>query len=180
MPSKARGRTKDDRMVKVSLAYVAFLHDQLAVNQEKLKEILGSGAEVISGHSADELVGSLSKDSPYGRVNRLVKTVRGWGMELKQTRKGDLVQFEVGCPYAEYVHPRLSSEKPICPLGEYVLGEVRQIDRKAAMENCALTERGSRFAIRLAPVALEVKVNSGGAQAVPEVPAKSRRASSKS
>jgi hypothetical protein len=166
MPSRVRGRAKDDKTVSISLAYVAFLHDQLAVNQAKLKEILGSGAEVISGYSSDKLVGALSRESPYGRADRLAKTIKGWGMSLTQTRKGNVVQFEVGCPYAEYVHPRLSSEAPVCPLGEYALGEVRQVDGKAALETCALTEKGSRFAIRLSPE-------------VPKVRAKSRRAKSK-
>jgi len=175
MPSKGRGRAKGGKTVRISLAYVAFLHDQLAVNQEKLKEILGSGAGVVSDYSSDKLVDVVSKKSSYGHVDRLAKTIKGWGMDLKQTWKGDTVQFEVGCPYAGYVHPRLSSEHPICPLSEYVLGEVRRVDRKATLENCALTERGSRFAVRLTPVESQFAAEPGETTEAPKADAKSKR-----
>jgi len=150
--SKRRTGAKGDKMVNISLAYVAFLHDQLAVNQEKLRDILGSGAQVISGYSSDGLASALIKDSPYGEADRLTRMIKGWGMDLKQSRRGSTIQFEVRCPYAEYVHPRLSSENPICPLGEYALGEVRRTDRRASLESSALTEGGSRFAIKLSQI----------------------------
>jgi hypothetical protein len=130
---------------------LAFLHDQLAVNQEKLRDILGSGAEVISKYSADSLVGTVDKESPQNRADTLAKTLRKWGMEVSHTQSSNGVQFVISCPYAEYVHPRLSARDPVCPLSEYVLGEVRLSDRGATLESNALTEKGSRFAIRLSP-----------------------------
>jgi hypothetical protein len=150
-PSKGKESNRGNSEVSISLAYVAFLHDQLAVNQSKLREILGSGANVISGYSSDQLAKTLTRESPFRRADRITKMVKNWGMDISQTRKGNAIQFVVSCPYASYVHPRMTSDEPICPLGEYVLGEVRQTDRGAALENNALVENGSRFSIRLDP-----------------------------
>jgi hypothetical protein len=152
MPSsRAREGAKKDETVSISLAYLAFLHDELAVNKAKLKEILGPGAEVISKSSADSLARTEDSKSTHARADKLANKLREWGMDVSQERKGDMVQFVVGCPYAAYVHPRITAEDPVCPLSEYVLGEVRQLDAGAALVSNALTGSGSRFLIRLGP-----------------------------
>ena len=139
---------KKPKTVEISEEYLTFLHDQLAVNQSKLKEFLNdSGAQVVTDASSDELAGLISKERGVISEDALVDKIEGWGMQVKKNRRGSLVEFDVSCPYAEIVHPKLTAEKPVCPLGEYVLGVVRSGDSGAQLRHNHLKEDGARFSI---------------------------------
>ena len=132
----------------ISEDYLVFLHDQLAVNQAKLKELLGPGAQAIDVLSADSLtrtVGGTPKGHP---VDGAVETIRGWGMDVSLERKGAFVEVALKCPYAEVVHPKMTAKEPVCPLNEYVLGAVRLEDAQAQLEHNTLTKDGAKFVIR--------------------------------
>lgn len=138
----------DRRKVSVDEDYLVFLHDQLASNQSKLKEILGSGAEVILLASADNLVNTLDPESTLYSVDGMVEKLKSWGMNVDMKRSGGSVEVELKCPYAETVHPRMASKEPMCPLNAYVLGAVRLEDKGALLQQNALLKDGARFVIR--------------------------------
>jgi hypothetical protein len=140
----ARGR-------KVSIAedYLVFLHEQLAENQAKLREILhDSGSEVVFNMSADGLVRTVEKDFQFRPIDGIVSRMKEWGMTVTLKREAGSMELELRCPYAETVHPQLTSKKPVCPLGEYALGALRLVDREVRLEDNSLLSDGARFRFR--------------------------------
>lgn len=137
-------------MVLVNEEYLAFMHDELAENHARLKETLGeSGAAAVFDWCADRLVRTSEKGKySFHPIDAVVRRVSGWGMQLRVKEVAGKVEVEVQCPYAEGVHPRLSSSSPKCPLGEYVLGAVRLEDEKSQLVSNRLTPRGSKFTIQ--------------------------------
>lgn len=141
------------KMVLVSEDYLAFLHDQMAENQARLRELLGeSQAQAIFCISADRLISTVGveryeTDSLDGILHKLSE----WGMEVKRKNRGDVIDLEVKCPYAERVHPRLKSSQSKCPLSEYVLGAVRLENAKSQMVGNDLKQDGVSLRIRRSP-----------------------------
>jgi hypothetical protein len=146
--SSSRGNAQANR-VEVSEDYLVFLHDELAENQKMLKELLGeSQSRAIFSLSADRLIttvgsGRYASDPLEG----IVKKLTSWGMQVAVKTKGTTTEVEIKCPYAERVHPRLSSEEPTCPLEEYILGAVRLEDSKSQILHHKLTNDGVKLAI---------------------------------
>jgi hypothetical protein len=144
-PEPKRGGQKT---VAISEDYLVFLHDQLAVNQAKLKELLDAGAQTIDVLSADSLTKTIGRGPGVHPIDGVVEKIRGWGMDVSIERKGVVVEVGLKCPYAEVVHPKMSAKEPVCPLNEYVLGAVRMEDRGALLEHNVLTKDGARFVIK--------------------------------
>jgi hypothetical protein len=140
---------KEAKMISINEDYLAFLHDELAENHIRLREILGdSQAQAMFCWSADRLIstaeaGRYTIDPMEGIISRLT----GWGMEMSRKDKGTITELEVKCPYAERVHPRMSSKEPKCPLGEYILGAVRLEESKSHLLRNDLTRDGVKFKI---------------------------------
>jgi hypothetical protein len=136
------------RRVLIDEEYLAFLHDQLAENQAKLKEILhNSGAETIYGASADRLVQTVVKDFTFHPIDGVLEKFESWGLKVSKKNRGGSVEVQLECPYAETVHPRLSSKEPVCPLNEYVLGALRLEYDGATMKHNSLLKGGAKFVI---------------------------------
>jgi hypothetical protein len=142
--------TKEAKMISISEDYLAFLHDELAENQIRLREILGdSQAQAMFCWSADRLI-STAESGRYATdpLEGVIKRLAGWGMEVSRKDKGTTIELAVKCPYAEKVHPRISSKEPKCPLGEYVLGAVRLEESKSHLLRNDLAEDGVIFKIQ--------------------------------
>jgi hypothetical protein len=141
---------QEGKMVSIREDYLAFLHDELAENQIRLREILGdSQAQAMFCWSADRLVSTV-KPGRYASdpMEGIMQKLAGWGMEVSRTDKGTISELEVKCPYAERIHPRLSSKEPKCPLGEYILGAVRLEESKSRILRNDLTKDGVKFKIQ--------------------------------
>jgi hypothetical protein len=142
----------ETKTISINEDYLAFLHDELAENQIRLREILGeSQAQAVFCWSADRLVltakvAKYNIDFMEGILQKLV----GWGMEVSRKDMGSISKLEVKCPYAERVHPRMSSKEPKCPLGEYILGAVRLEESKSHLLRNDLTKSGVKFKIQRA------------------------------
>jgi len=140
----------DAKMILVPEGYLAFLHDELSENRARLKELLGeSQADAVLSWCADRFVrterlGRYSSSPAEGLVQKL----SSFGIAATWRENGDVVTFEVRCPFARRVHPLTSSREPRCPLGEYVLGAVRLEDPKAQLVHNDLTGDGARFTLR--------------------------------
>ena len=132
------------KTVSVSEDYLAFLHDELSENRVRLREILGeSQANALFCWSADRLVTTLgSSRNALSPVEGIAQTLKSWGMQVEVKSKGNTVDISMKCPYAETVHPRLSSKEPKCPLAEYLLGAVRLEDSKSQLLRNDLTKDG--------------------------------------
>ena len=143
---------EESRKVSVSEGYLAFLHDELSENQARLRELLGdSQSRAIFSFAADRLVKTVEAGKyGFSPIEGITQKMKEWGMTVSQKDKGAVVEVEIGCPYAETVHPQLTSKEPRCPLGEYVLGAVRLEDSKSQLLHNALTEKGVRFVIKKA------------------------------
>lgn len=153
MPKEAESKVvREPRMVSISEDYLVFLHDQLAENQFKLKEALGdSPANALFCWSADKLVSTVEGNKyAFDPLEGVLQKIRGWGMQVTKRDDGEVSRLEVKCPYAETVHPRLSTEHPKCPLGEYILGAVRLAGPKSVMVSNDLTGAGVKFQIKKA------------------------------
>jgi hypothetical protein len=140
----------ETKTITISEDYLAFLHDVLSENQIRLKEILGeSEAGAVFSWCADRLVRTV-RPSRYASspIEGVVRRLTSWGMVVTWKEEGNLTKIEVKCPYAEQVHPRLSSKGSSCPLGEYLLGAVRLEDSKAQLLHNTLTEEGVKFALK--------------------------------
>jgi hypothetical protein len=156
MPDRREGQqvdsqeTKNPRTVLVSEDYLAFLHEELSENQARLGEILGeSQAEAIFNWCADKLVRTTKKEThSFHPIDAVVQRLSSWGMEVRLKEMEGKTEIEVQCPYAEHIHPQMSSATPKCPLGEYVLGAVRLEDEKSLLLSNHLTPHGVRFAIQ--------------------------------
>ena len=146
---KARSGSDQGKKVEISEEYLTFLHDELATNQTRIKELLGdSQAKTIFALSADKLIttvgsGRYSTDP----LEAIVQKLSSWGMQMDVKTKGKSTEIKIKCPYAASVHPRLSSEDPFCPLGEYILGAVRLEDSKSQILHNRLTADGVDLAI---------------------------------
>jgi hypothetical protein len=138
------------KTVTVSEDYLVFLHDELSENIVRLREILGdSQAQAVFSWSADRLVATVGGGkNPINPLDGIIEKLRSWGMEAEVRSKGDTIEVVMKCPYAEVVHPRLSSKEPKCPLGEYVLGAVRLEDEKSLMLRNDLTTGGVKLRIK--------------------------------
>ena len=150
MPKETGGQTaQGPKMVSISEDYLTFLHDQLAENQFKLREVFGdSSADALFCWSADKLVLTVEGNNySFDPLEGVLQKIRGWGMKISRKDDGEVSQLEVKCPYAETVHPRLSTDHPKCPLGEYILGAVRLRESKSVMLSNDLTGDGVRFRI---------------------------------
>jgi hypothetical protein len=140
------------RTVPVNVEYLAFLHDQLAENQMRLRELLGeSQARAIFCISADKLVSAIGSgryktDPMEGILARLSE----WGFHVTRKEKGDVAELEIKCPLAETVHPRLTTSSPKCPLGEYVLGAIRLEDSKSQLLTNDLLSDGVKLKLQKA------------------------------
>jgi hypothetical protein len=144
----AENREKQ-KMVSISEDYLAFLHDELAENQARLKEMIGdSQAQAVFCYSADRLISTV-KPGRYAKdpLEGMVRKLKSWGMEVSRKDKGKTSDIDVKCPYAETVHPKLSTSQPKCPLGEYILGAVRLEDPKALLVRNDLNGDGVRFRV---------------------------------
>jgi len=139
----------EDRMISISEEYLAFLHDQLAENQIRLREILGdSQAQAMFCFAADRLISTVGAGRyAVDPIEGVLKKLAGWGMEVSRKDKGNITELEVKCPYADRIHPRISSGEPKCPLGEYILGAVRLDESKSHLLRNDLTKEGVRFRI---------------------------------
>jgi hypothetical protein len=137
-------------MVLVSEDYLAFLHDQLAENQARLRELLGeSQAQAIFCISADRLISTVGVGRyEIDSLDGILQKLSGWGMDVKRKDRGDVTELEIKCPYAERVHPRIKSQQPKCPLSEYVFGAVRLENAKSQMLRNELTHDGVTLKIR--------------------------------
>jgi hypothetical protein len=142
--------TDETKTVSVSKDYLAFLHDELAENQIRLREILGeSQAQVVFCWSADRLVSTVEAGRyAFDPMEGIIRKLAGWGMEVSRKDKGSISELEVKCPYAERVHPRLNSKVPKCPLGEYILGAIRLEESKSHLLQNDLTKDGVKFRIQ--------------------------------
>jgi hypothetical protein len=78
----------------------------------------------------------------------ILQKLAGWGMQVSRKENGSVSELEVKCPYAESVHPRLSTKEPKCPLGEYILGAIRLEDSKSHLLRNDVTKEGVRFTIQ--------------------------------
>jgi hypothetical protein len=141
------GKTK---MVSISEEYLAFLHDELAENHIRLREILGdSQAQAVFCWSADRLVSTVEAGRyTFDPMEGILQKLAGWGMQVSRKENGSVSELEVKCPYAESVHPRLSTKEPKCPLGEYILGAIRLEDSKSHLLRNDVTKEGVRFTIQ--------------------------------
>ena len=138
------------RKVKIDTGYLVFLHDQLAINQARMKEIFGpSGSEMILNSSSDKLMQAVGKEFPFHPLDGLVSTMKEWGMKVMKEEKDGRVDVSIECPYAEAVHPKLSSDSPVCPLSEYTLGALRMENKAAALETNKLLPGGAHFRFRV-------------------------------
>lgn len=139
-----------DKLLSVSEDFVAFLHDQLAENQARLRETLGEGASTaLLDWCADRLVRTTEKGRYSSHpIDAVVRRVSGWGMQVKVKESRGETEIDVQCPYADRVHPQMSSSSPKCPLGEYFLGAVRLEDEKSQLASNHLTSQGVEFTIR--------------------------------
>lgn len=138
-----------ERMVTVSEDYLAFLHDELAENQARLRETLGdSAANAMFDWCADKLVRTTERGRHSHTIDSVVQRLSGWGMQVKMKEVQGTAELEVQCPYAPRIHPRLSSSSPKCPLGEYLLGTVRLEDEKSQLVSNHLTSVGVKFTIQ--------------------------------
>lgn len=143
-------QVKGGKTVSVSEDYLAFLHDELAENQARLRETLGdSPANSVFDWCADGLVRTAEKGKhSLHPLDSVVQRFSGWGMQVKVREVQGATEIDVQCPYADRVHPRLMSSSPKCPLGEYVLGAVRLEDGKSQLVSNHLTPQGVKFAIQ--------------------------------
>ena len=149
MPSEDQA---DPKTVPVNVEYLAFLHDQLAENQQRLRELLGdSQARAIFCISADKLVSTIGagryKTDP---MEGILAKLSEWGFYVSRKEKGDTSELEIKCPLAETVHPRLASHSPKCPLAEYVLGAIRLEDAKSQLLTNDLTNDGVKLKLQKA------------------------------
>jgi hypothetical protein len=137
------------KMVSISDDYLAFLHDELAENQIRLREILGdSQAQAVFCFSADRLISTVEAGRySFDPLEGILQKLAGWGMTVSRKDRGNITELEVKCPHAGSVHPRLSSKEPKCPLGEYILGAVRLENPKSILLQNDLTGDGVRFRI---------------------------------
>ena len=138
------------KMVSVSEDYLVFLHDELAENQSRLREILGdSQASAILSWSADRLVTTVEAGRhSFSPIESVLEKLTGWGFTASQRDRGKFIEVEVKCPYAERIHPKLVSKEPRCPLGEYILGAVRLDESKSQLVHNSLTEDGVKLTIQ--------------------------------
>jgi hypothetical protein len=143
---------KETETMAVGEEYLAFLHDELSENQTRLRDLLGdSQSRAIFSFCADRLVSTVETGRyAFSPVEGIVQKLEGWGMSISQKEKGREVQFEIKCPYAEKVHPRLSSKEPGCPLGEYILGAIRLEEPKSQLVHNSLTKEGVKLTIEKA------------------------------
>ena len=143
-------REDDEQTVSVSADYLAFLHDELAENQVRLRETLGVGAaDAMFDWCADRLVRTAERGKySFRPIDSVVQRLSGWGMQVKVGRTEEATQIEIRCPYAERIHSRLSSSSPRCPLGEYILGAIRLEDEKSQLVSNHMTPMGVRFGVR--------------------------------
>jgi len=135
------------KTVPVNVEYLAFLHDQLAENQQRLRELLGeSQARAIFCISADRLVSTIGtgryKADP---MEGILAKLSEWGFGVSRKDKGDVAELEIKCPLAGTVHPRLTTRSPKCPLAEYVLGAIRLEDNRSQLLTNDLRSDGVRL-----------------------------------
>ena len=137
-------------MVSVSEDYLAFLHDELAENQARLREILGdSQASAILSWSADRLVTTVEAGRySFSPIESVLQKLNGWGFTASQRDRGKFIEVEVKCPYAERIHPKLVSKEPRCPLGEYILGAARLDESKSQLVHNSLLKDGVKLTIQ--------------------------------
>jgi hypothetical protein len=143
------GVARTQKMVSVSEDYLAFLHDELAENQARLRETLGAGAaDAMFDWCADKLITTAEKGKySFHPIDSVVQRLSSWGMQVKVTDMEGKAEIEVQCPYADRIHPRLSSSTPKCPLGEYALGAIRLEEGKSQLVSNHLTTKGVMFTI---------------------------------
>jgi hypothetical protein len=99
--------------------------------------------------SADRLVSTVETGMySFDPMEGVIQKLKGWGMEVTRTNKGTVSELEVKCPYAERVHPRMSSKEPKCPLGEYILGAMRLEEPKSHLLQNELKKDGVKFRIQ--------------------------------
>ena len=149
MAEPEQGVGTSPKMISVSLDYLAFLHDELAENQARLRDLLGeSQSQTIFCWSADKLVTTVEPGKyDHDPLEGISKKFSNWGMEVSKRSKGSITEIEVKCPYAEEVHSRMVTREPKCPLGEYVLGACRLEESKSQLLHNEFTKTGVRFTV---------------------------------
>ena len=136
------------KMVSISEDYLAFLHDELSENQARLKQILGeSQSKAIFSWNADSLIRTIPAGKNSSSIDALVQKLKDWGMSVTYREKGRAIEFEIGCPFADNIHPLLASKEPRCPLGEYILGAIRLEEPRSQLAHNSLSKEGVTLTI---------------------------------
>ena len=140
---------EDEEIVSVPFEYLVELHSQINASYEKLKELIGEPAtRALLALASDQVVPG-RETSPESSVGKLREIFDGVGYDLKEKRDGDIVKFDLACPFAERIHPRLGGSMTYCPMSLTVLSTIRKKYPKSVIVDNSLAKKGSSFSIRI-------------------------------
>ncbi len=136
--------------IEITPQYLALLVDLISGSFESIADVMGeSVGQMFFAKACDKAAKSIGPIRPGGNyLKRISERLGEWGVDVKFTERGQELVVELKCPYAHAIHPRLMSEKAICPFSEVVLGMVRLTDKQSIMEENTLTADGATLIIK--------------------------------
>jgi hypothetical protein len=128
--------------------YIGFLHDIIAEYHERLAGATSPQvAREFLASIADKEIRHLGLDNDPTPKNTIKNIVESMGMKYQTFRVGDQMVSKLECPYAEVVHPRISTTNPICPIALLTLAAERVTNKRIIMTNNHLTREGAEYTL---------------------------------
>ena len=146
------GEARSEDRVEINTAYLVYLHDMLAESVQKVEQMFGGSANQVLVRAESEQVARalVEKGVIEPSLGGAIQALRRWGMRVSPKWQDHTLELEVVCPYAKTVHPKLSTENPVCPLGVVIGGAARKEDSKAIVKE-TVNGSGVVFSIRWDP-----------------------------
>lgn len=130
------------------LAYHMLTHTLITTFHRRLMDI-------TTRHFADEFMMNTAAQGVKGLINDsanpievIQNIIEKYGYQIKETHVDDHSSWTIKCPFAQKVHPKLSSSDAICPISLLILGAVRLQQQNSIMSQHALDLEGSQFEIK--------------------------------
>jgi len=130
------------------LAYHMLTHTLITIFHRRLMDVTTKRfADEFMMDTAAQVVKTLLGDSS-NPIDEIRNIIEKYGYHIHEVHEDDHYSWSIKCPFAQRVHPKLSSTDAICPMSLLILGAVRLQQRNSTMLERSLDSDGSQFMIR--------------------------------
>lgn len=130
------------------LAYHMLTHTLITTFHRRLMDVTTKRfADEFMMNTAAQVVKTVIGDSSKP-IEAIREIIEEYGYHINEVHEDDHSSWSIKCPFAQKVHPNLSSTDAICPMSLLILGAVRLQQQNSIMMERSLDPDGSQFMIK--------------------------------